>query len=71
MFRADTVLAMSTPATHTAPATHPCFGCQTPIADEPGNAYCPECIAQQMREQGDELEAFDAYHAYADRIARS
>ena len=48
----------------------PCYGCQTPISDEPGNYYCPACVADQLREQGDEREAFDAFHAYADACAR-
>jgi cytochrome c551/c552 len=51
-------------------STHPCFGCHVPIPDTPGNAYCPECIAAQVAEQGDERAAFDAFHRYADRCAR-
>jgi Zn finger protein HypA/HybF involved in hydrogenase expression len=50
---------------------HDCFGCGTSIADVPGNAYCPECVEAQTIEQGDELAAFDAFHAYADRVART
>ena len=51
--------------------TIPCFGCATPIQAMPGNYYCGPCVAQQMAAQDAERVAFDAYHAYADRVARN
>lgn len=50
--------------------SHPCFGCTTPIADEPGNYYCVTCIAEQAAMYGDEQKAFDDYHRFADECAR-
>jgi hypothetical protein len=52
---------MTTPAQQ-----HPCFGCERPIADTPGNAYCDACIAEQTARARDERAAFDAYHRFAD-----
>lgn len=47
--------------------TIPCFGCSTPLANEPGNYYCPTCVAKQQAEQGNEREVFDAYMRWADQ----
>jgi len=46
-----------------------CFGCGTDVPDESGTYYCPTCVEAQLAEQGDELAAFDAYHAWADRVS--
>jgi Zn finger protein HypA/HybF involved in hydrogenase expression len=58
-------------ANRITPQQRPCFGCEAPISDEPGNYYCPDCIAEQTRQQADERAAFDAFHAYADRVAKA
>lgn len=47
-----------------------CYGCGVPVPDEPGNAYCAVCIERQRREALAELEAFDAFHRWADRVGR-
>jgi hypothetical protein len=52
---------------HDAPR---CYGCAAPVEDAPGVYYCDKCVARQTREHGAELEAFDAYHGYADMVAR-
>lgn len=50
--------------------TSTCFGCGAPVAEEGGNFYCAECIAKQAEAQQAEAEAFDAFHAFADRVAK-
>jgi hypothetical protein len=50
------------------PAT--CFGCGAAVEDAPGVYYCAACVEAQLREQAREVEAFDAYHRFADRVAR-
>lgn len=50
--------------------TDKCFGCDAPIERAGGNFYCKTCIAEQEREQGNEREQFDAYHAWVDRQGR-
>jgi len=49
---------------------HACFGCGASIPDEPGMTYCDQCIARQLQDQGDEREAYDAYHAWIDQVTR-
>lgn len=50
--------------------TDKCFGCDAPLEPAPGNFYCDVCVAEQEAEAAAELEAFDAFHAWADGIAR-
>lgn len=47
-----------------------CFECQAEVPDEPGTYYCPECVAEQLKEQGDELENFNAYHKWVDSLTK-
>lgn len=47
-----------------------CYGCGVKVDDVPGNAYCDACIASQEVAEAEEWRTFDAFHAYADRIAR-
>lgn len=51
--------------------THKCYGCDTQIANTPGNAYCDDCIAKQTAEQGREIEAYDAFHVWADKVSKN
>jgi len=57
--------------TSAADAPHECFTCGTPI--DPYDAYCDACIADQIRANGGmtELQAFDAYHAWVDKLTES
>lgn len=48
----------------------PCYGCNNPIVDEPGNYYCTTCIAEQEEAQALERAAFEGYHEFADACAR-
>lgn len=45
-------------------------GCSAPLSGEQGAYYCAPCIAVQIAEAADERDAFDAYHRWADHIAR-
>ena len=47
-----------------------CAGCKATIEPEVGRYYCDTCVAQQLIAQQDELEAFDAFHAWADSVGR-
>jgi len=47
-----------------------CAGCDQPITPAVGVYYCSLCIAEQMAERAKELRAFNALHAWADRVAR-
>ena len=45
--------------------------CGTEIPATPGNYYCGPCIDIQQAEHKAAVEAFDAFHKWADDIARS
>jgi hypothetical protein len=47
-----------------------CFGCGEELRGEPGVYYCDGCVAEQIAGQIAEREAFEAFHDYADRVAR-
>jgi hypothetical protein len=48
-----------------------CYTCGVRVEDAPGVVYCDACVAKQLAANGGtEREAFDGYHAWADRVAR-
>jgi hypothetical protein len=54
------------------PTTVKCHGCDARLeANVPGLYYCADCVATQTEAQTQEREAFDAFHVYADKVARS
>lgn len=51
-------------------AVESCFGCGAKVDPGPGVYYCSECVAKQLVDEESEREAFNAFHAYADLVAR-
>jgi hypothetical protein len=47
-----------------------CFGCGAQIEEAPGNYYCGPCVEAQTVAFEAEREAFEAYHRFADAVAR-
>ncbi len=43
---------------------HKCYECGVSV--DMFSAYCGDCVAAQLEEYGNESEAFNAYHEYAD-----
>ena len=50
--------------------TDTCFGCHARIDRELGTYYCLQCIDRQTAEANAERQAFDDFHAYADKVAK-